>query len=182
MQRESCKNIECRVARIATDHGRKTGCLLKLYRNGVELPTARQIWIDFVVTNDETTPYIVKSCTEINGTAYDVTITDTKGLVFYDGWKRRMRQTDYARKHNLEVPADTIAIEKHNEELRSVPCNPVNITRPNIDIVPEYKRNHVRRFLDNNPDSLWFRHFNHTDFSQFTNDEIREIYSEIRPN
>lgn len=44
MQHETCKDIEVRVAKIAKNAaGRRTGCLLKLYRNGVELPTARNI-------------------------------------------------------------------------------------------------------------------------------------------
>lgn len=175
MQLESCKNIECRVARIATDHGRKTGCLLKLYRNGVELPTARQIWIDFVVTNDETTPYIVKSCTEINGTAYDVTITDTKGMVFYDGWKRRMRQTDYARRHNLEVPADTILIEKHNEEIRSVPCNPVSISKPRF-LSPTAKAR-AHNFIRSHQN---WDEFRGRDINSFTDDELRKVLTTMR--
>ncbi|MBQ2498520.1 MAG: hypothetical protein II523_00765 [Bacteroidales bacterium] len=176
MQRESCKNIECRVARIATDHGRKTGCLLKLYRNGVELPTARQIWIDFVVTNDETTPYIVKSCTEINGTAYDVTITDTKGMVFYDGWKRRMRQTDYARKHNLEVPADTIAIEKYHDLMREAAetfKQHQPTTKSTVSIISQTGREQAWRFIKNHPG--WY-----DQNKSYTDEELRDILNEMR--
>ena len=109
---ESCKDIECKIVQIAFNGNVKTSGLLKLYRNGIELPTARRIWIDFVVLNDEKTPYRVDSLYERNGIAYDVVITDDKDRKYYDGYKKRMRQTYYAEKHGLPLPADTIELER----------------------------------------------------------------------
>ena len=94
---ELCNDIECRVAKIARDKGRNTGGLIKLYRNGVELPTFRNVWIDFVLINDENTRYLCSSCMEIGGKAYDVVIEDEQGHVYYDGWKRREERTADAR-------------------------------------------------------------------------------------
>ena len=116
---ESCKNVECKVVKIAYDRGRKTGCLLKLYRNGVELPTARNIWIDFVIINDETTPYHVDFMYEINGKAYDVIIVDDQGTVYYNGLRRRERQNAWALTHGQPLPADTQEIEAYHAELRN---------------------------------------------------------------
>jgi hypothetical protein len=115
---ESCKDIEVRVARIARDRGRKTGCLLKLYRNGAELPTARNIWVDFVLINDENTPYKVDFLYEINGKAYDVIIVDDQGTVYYNGLRRREHQNAWALSHGQPLPADTQEIEAYHAEQR----------------------------------------------------------------
>lgn len=111
-------DIECRVVQIAhSKTGGEAGGLIKLYRDGVELPTARKIWVDFVITNDKNTPYRVYSLSIHNGIAYDVVITDDKGkFCFYDGYRKRMRQTYYAEKHGLALPADTIELNRITEE------------------------------------------------------------------
>lgn len=111
-------DIECRVVQIAHSMtGGEAGGLIKLYRDGIELPTARKIWVDFVIINDKNTPYRVDSLSIHNGIAYDVVITDDKGkLCFYDGYRKRMRQTYYAEKHGLALPADTIELNRIAEE------------------------------------------------------------------
>ncbi len=110
------KEIECKVAHIAKRNGINTGCQLKLYRNGVELRTARKIWIDFIIINNEVTPYFVASYTECNGILYDVKITDEEGTIcYYNGWKRRMAQTYYAEKHGEPLPADTVELRRQVE-------------------------------------------------------------------
>lgn len=119
---EACKDIECRVVKTAHDKGRKTGGLIKLYRNGVELPTFRNVWIDFVLINDENTRYLCSSCMEIDGKAYDVVIEDEQGRVYYDGWKRRERQTYYAERNGQSTPADTLIIEAWKKRQREVPA------------------------------------------------------------
>ncbi len=108
--------IECKVAHIAKRNGINTGCQLKLYRNGVELQTARKIWIDFIIINNEATPYFVASFKEYNGILYDVKITDEEGTTcFYNGWKRRMAHNHYAEKHGQPLPADTIEMRRQEK-------------------------------------------------------------------
>lgn len=111
------KDIECRVVQVTYNNsGHKAAGLVKLFKDGVEIPTARKIWVDFVITNDENTPYHVYTYELYNGVAYDVTISDEEGKVFYyDGHAKRLRQNKYARKHNLPLPADTIEMERQQE-------------------------------------------------------------------
>ena len=111
------KDIECRVVQVTYNStGHKAAGLVKLLKDGVEIPTARKIWVDFVITNDENTPYHVYTYELYNGVAYDVTISDEEGkVIYYDGHAKRLRQNEYARKHNLPLPADTIEMERQQE-------------------------------------------------------------------
>ena len=104
------KDIECRIVRRSKD-GRSG--LLKLYRDGVELPTRRNIWIDFLWINNADTKYEVAKIKEINGKAYDVIICDDKGIIHYNGELKRQRQTWVAQKLGQPVPEDTLESEEY---------------------------------------------------------------------
>lgn len=179
MQQMTCRDIEVRVAKIAYDKGRKTGCQLKLYRNGTELPTARNIWVDFVIINDENTAYRVERCTELDGTAYDVVIADDKGRIYYDGWKKRMRQTDYAQKHGLSEPADTAAINLINERLRKdneahrLRC--FEEEKPKTPIISEIGRRKARAFIAQHP-----KRYNERSPYSFSDRELKDVLLEMR--
>lgn len=179
MQHETCKDIEVRVAKIAYDAGRRTGCLLKLYRNGVELPTARNIWIDFVLINDENTAYRVERCTELDGTAYDVVIADEEGRIHYDGYARRIRQTAYAQKHGQPEPADTTAINLINERLRkddeAFRLRRMEEDRPKTPVISEIERKRARAFIAQQPQ--WYD--GRSPYS-FSDRELKDVLIEMR--
>lgn len=106
-------DVECKVAAVARDtDGRPVSGLIKLYRDGDELKTARKVWVDFVVINNADTVYHVASMTVYDGTAYDVVIVDDAGICHYNGYKKRMAQERYAREHGTRRPFDSIMIEE----------------------------------------------------------------------
>ena len=168
------KDIECRIVRRAKD-GRSG--LLKLYRNGVELPTRRNVWIDFVLINNADTHYNVAKLTELNGKAYDVIITDDDDVVHYNGVLKRERQTWCARKFGQPIPEDTLELEEHwrqQEEYRK--AHPIqNIHIDPWDKMSIQKREWIKWFIDQHPS--WF---NNRPASEFSNKELYDAYYYVK--
>ena len=193
--REPIKDIECRVARLLQDNGRVYGCQLKLYRNGVELPTARKINIDFIIVNNAETVYYVTKYTKINGKLYDVRIEDESGLCHYDGWMKRQRQTYYAKKHGLPLPQDTIEIErqtelekenekKHAEELAEKEKQAKELQQKTLEHI---RARHIRERLEstyfkNRPDHVehikWL--YNVASLDELTDENWQQIWNEYQ--
>lgn len=166
------EDIECRIVKTTRD--RRSG-LLKLYRNGVELPTRRNIWIDFVIINNKDTRYQCAKMLEINGKAYDVVICDDKGVVYYNGALKRERQTYCAKKYGQPIPEDTIEIQQYYENKRNTQSETENIEHLNgWDYIPERTRTFVESFVTRHPD--WFG----KPFSEMTNKDIYDAYWFIR--
>lgn len=168
------KDIECRIVRRSKD-GRSG--LLKLYRDGVELPTRRNIWIDFIWINNAETKYEVAKIKEINGKAYDVIICDDKGIIHYNGELKRQRQTWVAQKLGQPVPEDTLEIEEYCRQQREYyeahPIESIHISP--WDKMHPRKREWIKWFIDQHPS--WF---NNRPASEFSNKELYDAYYYVK--
>lgn len=169
-------DIECRIVRLSKDG--HSG-LLKLYRNGVELPTRRNVWIDFAIINNKDTHYNCAGMLEIDGKAYDVIITDDNGICHYNGELKRERQTFCAQKYGEPIPEDTLEIreywakrrEQEAKEAASLPA--VEITRMLSPNARRVARNFILRH------SHW-NEYQGRDIDSFTDDELRQALVEMK--
>ena len=166
-------DIECRIVKTTQD-GRSG--LLKLYRNGVELPTRRSIWIDFVIINNKDTKYHVADILEIDGKAYDVTVTDDRDIVHYNGELRRLRQTSYAKQHGQPLPEDTLEIRAYCERMskETEAIKPQAETLQPWDCMSLRTHKWVRHIVDAHPD--WFD----KPFSEMTNKDVYDAVFHIK--
>lgn len=176
-----CKEIECKIVRVAHDRGRKTGGLLKLYRDGVEIPTARNIWINFIIINDETTPYHVDSMNLINGKAYDVVIVDGGGLCHYNGLRKRLQQTAYAIQHGEPLPADTQEIYDYNEEQRRKAEAEQKIEMPDLSHRLFGRARHwcLSQLSDPSKQELYRKKYSLRRGDKFTEEQLYDIFYEL---
>ena len=176
-----CKEIVCKIVRVAHDRGRKTGGLLKLYRHGVEIPTARNIWINFIIINDETTPYHVDSMNLINGKAYDVVIVDGDGLCHYNGLRKRLQQTAYAMQHGEPLPADTLELDAYNEECRRRAAAAPKVEKPDMSRRLRGNARHWTLAQLSNPSKNGFykKKFNVPNDTKFTEEQLYEIFWDL---